>query len=180
VVRLGGDKSDWGFKALKQIVKLQLKLRNYGSVLSSYREMLRYIKSADPRNLHKVIVKIFELVSTSGEIALLQELFDTTHDALKHTNIDRLWFKTNPALKIQLLVNVVAELELDDELSFALSCCSLRHAVVAARDGGRARSTTRICSVLGSPQKLAWAISCGLPMDIACRRAANGVLDALV
>mmetsp|Transcript_7114 Transcript_7114/g.17077 ORF Transcript_7114/g.17077 Transcript_7114/m.17077 type:complete len:186 (+) Transcript_7114:604-1161(+) len=127
-----------------------------------------------------------------------KELFDATHDVLKHTNIDRLWFKTNPALKIQyahshnssmarlsrlpteLLVNVVAELELDDELSFALSCCSLRHAVVAARDGGRARSTTRICSVLGSPQKLAWAISCGLPMDIACRRAANGVLDALV
>mmetsp|Transcript_41107 Transcript_41107/g.101418 ORF Transcript_41107/g.101418 Transcript_41107/m.101418 type:complete len:144 (-) Transcript_41107:727-1158(-) len=72
VVRMGGDTGDWGFKALKQIVKLQLKLRNYESVRSSYREMLSYIKSADPRNLQKVILKIFEHVSTSGEIALLQ------------------------------------------------------------------------------------------------------------
>jgi len=96
VVRMEGDKGEWGFKALKQIVKLQLKLRDYVPMLASYREMLTYIKSAVTRNYsEKVINKILDLVSTSNEIALLQEFYGTTLDALKQANNDRLWFKTN-------------------------------------------------------------------------------------
>jgi hypothetical protein len=96
VVRMEGDKGEWGFKALKQIVKLQLKLKHHDKMLVSYREMLTYIKSAVTRNYsEKVINKILDLVSTSQDMSLLQEFYQTTLEALKQANNERLWFKTN-------------------------------------------------------------------------------------
>mmetsp|Transcript_11567 Transcript_11567/g.30108 ORF Transcript_11567/g.30108 Transcript_11567/m.30108 type:complete len:434 (-) Transcript_11567:290-1591(-) len=96
VVQMETEKGEWGFKALKQIVKLQFKLKNYKPMLESYREMLTYIKSAVTRNYsEKVINKILDLVSTSADMALLQEFYQTTLDALKQAQNERLWFKTN-------------------------------------------------------------------------------------
>ncbi|KAG8467559.1 hypothetical protein KFE25_000875 [Diacronema lutheri] len=96
VLRMEGDKGEWGFKALKQIVQLQLKLKNYPSMLESYREMLTYIKSAVTRNYsEKVINKILDLISTTNDMSLLHNVYGTTLDALKQANNERLWFKTN-------------------------------------------------------------------------------------
>lgn len=96
VVRMETEKGDWGFKALKQIVQLQLKLRDYPPMLESYREMLTYIKSAVTRNYsEKVINKILDLISTSNDMQLLHEVYGTTLEALKQANNERLWFKTN-------------------------------------------------------------------------------------
>eukprot|EP00303_Exanthemachrysis_gayraliae_P000203 CAMPEP_0206011440 /NCGR_PEP_ID=MMETSP1464-20131121/13222_1 /ASSEMBLY_ACC=CAM_ASM_001124 /TAXON_ID=119497 /ORGANISM="Exanthemachrysis gayraliae, Strain RCC1523" /LENGTH=433 /DNA_ID=CAMNT_0053385103 /DNA_START=9 /DNA_END=1310 /DNA_ORIENTATION=+ len=96
VLSMETDKGEWGFKALKQIVKLQFKLKIYDDMLKSYREMLTYIKSAVTRNYsEKVINKILDLVSASQDMALLQEFYQTTLGALKDANNDRLWFKTN-------------------------------------------------------------------------------------
>lgn len=96
VVNMESEKGEWGFKALKQIVKLQLKLKQYAPMLEAYREMLTYIKSAVTRNYsEKVINKILDLVSSSADMALLQEFYQTTLDALKQAKNERLWFKTN-------------------------------------------------------------------------------------
>lgn len=38
------EKGEWGFKALKQIVKLHFKLGNREGMVGSYRKMLTYIK----------------------------------------------------------------------------------------------------------------------------------------
>mmetsp|Transcript_17016 Transcript_17016/g.45923 ORF Transcript_17016/g.45923 Transcript_17016/m.45923 type:complete len:434 (-) Transcript_17016:352-1653(-) len=96
IVTMESEKGEWGFKALKQIVKLQFKLKNYAPMLESYREMLTYIKSAVTRNYsEKVINKILDLTSTSQDMKLLQEFYQTTLEALKQASNERLWFKTN-------------------------------------------------------------------------------------
>ena len=41
-----GEKGEWGFKAYKQMVKLQFKQKRYEAMMSSYKEMLTYIKCA--------------------------------------------------------------------------------------------------------------------------------------
>lgn len=96
VVRMEGDKGEWGFKSLKQIVTLQLKLKQHDEMLASYREMLTYIKSAVTRNYSELVInKILDLVSTSQDMALLQEFYQITLEALKQANNERLWVKTN-------------------------------------------------------------------------------------
>ena len=50
VVEMEQDKGDWGFKALKQMVKLQFQLGMYKESMKNYQKMLTYTKSAVTRN----------------------------------------------------------------------------------------------------------------------------------
>ena len=96
VVAMESDEGIWGFKALKQIVKLHFKLGNHAEMMLSYRKMLTYIRSAVTRNYgEKVINSILDAVSGSPDLALLQEFYETTLCALEEANNERLWFKTN-------------------------------------------------------------------------------------
>lgn len=73
-----------GFKALKQTVKLHYKLGNHKEMMEAYREMLTYIKSAVTRNYsEKCINKILDFVSSSQNLELLQEFYQTTLQALE-------------------------------------------------------------------------------------------------
>ncbi|RLN23096.1 COP9 signalosome complex subunit 2 [Panicum miliaceum] len=83
VVKMEPEKAEWGFKALKQTVKLYYKLGKYKEMMDAYREMLTYIKSAVTRNY------------TSQNFSLLQEFYQTTLKALEEAKNERLWFKTN-------------------------------------------------------------------------------------
>ena len=77
------------------IVKLQFKRGKWAEMMEAYRELLTYIKSAVTRNYsEKVINKILDLVSGSEQMALLQELYETTLTALQEAKNERLWFKT--------------------------------------------------------------------------------------
>lgn len=38
------EKGEWGFKALKQMTKINFKLGNYGEMMRTYKELLTYIK----------------------------------------------------------------------------------------------------------------------------------------
>merc|ERR1712087_462154 len=90
------SKGEWGFKAYKQMVKLQFKRARYTDMMSAYKEMLTFIKSAVTRNYsEKVINKALDLVSGSQQMDLLQELYETTLSALQEAKNERLWFKTN-------------------------------------------------------------------------------------
>ncbi|CAI5463643.1 unnamed protein product [Closterium sp. NIES-64] len=96
VVQMEGEKGEWGFKALKQTVKLHYREGRVAEMMAAYREMLTYIRSAVTRNYsEKCINKILDVVSTSQNLELLQEFYQTTLLALEEARNERLWFKTN-------------------------------------------------------------------------------------
>jgi COP9 signalosome complex subunit 2 len=96
VIGMEQEKGEWGFKALKQTVKLHYRLGNFSEMMTNYREMLTYIKSAVTRNYsEKCINSILDHVSSSSNTELLQEFYETTLKALEEAKNDRLWFKTN-------------------------------------------------------------------------------------
>ncbi|XP_075431750.1 COP9 signalosome complex subunit 2 isoform X3 [Ascaphus truei] len=94
VLELEGEKGEWGFKALKQMIKINFKLTNFPEMMNRYKQLLTYIRSAVTRNYsEKSINSILDYISTSK-----QEFYETTLDALKDAKNDRLWFKTNTKL----------------------------------------------------------------------------------
>ncbi|KAK2164863.1 hypothetical protein LSH36_58g18078 [Paralvinella palmiformis] len=95
----GKDKGEWGFKALKQMIKINFKLNNYDEMMDRYKQLLTYIKTAVTRNYsEKSINSILDYISTSKNMELLQNFYETTLEALKEAKNDRLWFKTNTKL----------------------------------------------------------------------------------
>ena len=73
-----------GFKALKQTVKLLYREGRFKEMMEAYREMLTYIKSAVTRNYsEKSINKILDVVSSSQNLELLQEFYQTTLGTLE-------------------------------------------------------------------------------------------------
>jgi len=90
-----GEKGEWGFKALKQMIKINFRLANYPEMMNRYKQLLTYIKSAVTRNhSEKSINSILDYISTSKQMELLQDFYETTLDALKDAKNERLWFKT--------------------------------------------------------------------------------------
>ncbi|KAI1713542.1 PCI domain-containing protein [Ditylenchus destructor] len=99
VLELETEKGDWGFKALKQMVKLSFNMEDYEAMLEHYRKLLEYIKSAVTKNYaEKSINSILDYVSVSKQTSLLQKFYEITLDALKGAKNERLWFKTNTKL----------------------------------------------------------------------------------
>ena len=95
----GKDKGEWGFKALKQMIKINFKLGHFDEMMKRYQQLLTYIKSAVTRNYsEKSINSILDYISTSKQMELLQNFYETTLDALKEAKNERLWFKTNTKL----------------------------------------------------------------------------------
>ena len=90
-----GEKGEWGFKALKQMIKINFRLQNYEEMMTRYKQLLTYIKSAVTRNhSEKSINSILDYISTSKQMELLQNFYETTLEALKDAKNERLWFKT--------------------------------------------------------------------------------------
>ncbi|TNN07120.1 COP9 signalosome complex subunit 2 [Schistosoma japonicum] len=94
-----GNKGDWGFRALKQMIKINFRLGRFDNMMENYKVLLTYIKSAVTRNYsEKSINSILDYVSTSKQMDLLQQFYITTLDALRESKNERLWFKTNTKL----------------------------------------------------------------------------------
>lgn len=91
----GGEKGEWGFKALKQMIKINFKLvrehnrisifdyasgtmvvffsfqSNYKEMMARYKQLLTYIKSAVTRNhSEKSINSILDYISTSKNVSI--------------------------------------------------------------------------------------------------------------
>lgn len=91
----GEQKGEWGFKALKQMIKIFFRQGNQQDMMKRYHQLLTYTKSAVTRNYsEKSINGILDYVSTSNNMDLLQEFYQTTLDALKISKNERLWHKT--------------------------------------------------------------------------------------
>uniref|UniRef100_A0A1D1YX05 COP9 signalosome complex subunit 2 n=1 Tax=Anthurium amnicola TaxID=1678845 RepID=A0A1D1YX05_9ARAE len=96
VVDTEQEKGDWGFKALKQMAKLSFKAGNYESTLKYYKQLLSYTKSAVTRNYsEKSINNILDFISSSQDMAFMEEFYSTTLNALEEAKNERLWVKTN-------------------------------------------------------------------------------------
>ncbi|KAG5446966.1 COP9/signalosome complex subunit Csn2 [Clonorchis sinensis] len=98
-IEASGVKGDWGFRALKQMIKINFKLGHFDVMMENYKTLLTYIKTAVTRNYsEKSINSILDYVSTSKQMNLLQMFYATTLDALREAKNERLWFKTNTKL----------------------------------------------------------------------------------
>jgi COP9 signalosome complex subunit 2 len=115
VPTLEKEKGDWGFKGLKQAIKLEFKLGLYDKVkllseaswcvLTSkaaehYAELLTYVKSAVTRNYsEKSINNILDYIEKGSEDDrarhCMEEFYSKTLESFQSTNNERLWLKTN-------------------------------------------------------------------------------------
>ncbi|KAM3071796.1 hypothetical protein ACMFMG_009654 [Clarireedia jacksonii] len=94
------DKGDWGFKGLKQAIKLEFKLGLYDKAVEHYRELLTYVKSAVTRNYsEKSINNILDYIEKGSEDEkarhCMEEFYSHTLQSFQSTNNERLWLKTN-------------------------------------------------------------------------------------
>lgn len=99
VLTMQNGETDWGFKALKRIVKLLFDLHHHDEAMRTYEELLGYTKTAVTRNVgEKGINSILDFVSTSKNWEILQRFYETTLETLKEARNERLWFKTSVKL----------------------------------------------------------------------------------
>ncbi|KAJ5357545.1 hypothetical protein N7541_004703 [Penicillium brevicompactum] len=112
------DKSEWGFKGLKQAIKLEFQLGRYSDVsacgrcccgdtdclsrqaVEHYRELLTYVKSAVTRNYsEKSINNMLDYIEKGSDDAktyeCMEEFYSLTLESFQNTNNERLWLKTN-------------------------------------------------------------------------------------
>lgn len=103
VPALEEEKGDWGFKGLKQAIKLEFKFGRYDSAVEHYKELLTYVKSAVTRNYsEKSINNMLDFIEkSSGDqkaYKYMEEFYSLTLNSFQSTNNERLWLKTNVKL----------------------------------------------------------------------------------
>ncbi|KAG2448992.1 hypothetical protein HYH02_005746 [Chlamydomonas schloesseri] len=96
VVEMEQEKGEWGFKSLKQLVKLHYKLGQYAKMMESYRLMLSYAEgSTITKNAsEKKINSLLDFMGGASDMQVLQEFYEATLKALEKAKNERLWFKT--------------------------------------------------------------------------------------
>ncbi|KAH8686087.1 putative COP9 signalosome complex subunit 2 [Tricladium varicosporioides] len=100
VPALESEKGDWGFKGLKQAIKLEFKLGQYERAVEHYTELLTYVKNAVTRNYsEKSINNILDYIEKGSEdeaaSRCMEEFYSQTLQSFQSTNNERLWLKTN-------------------------------------------------------------------------------------
>ncbi|KAK9479761.1 hypothetical protein V1514DRAFT_327334 [Lipomyces japonicus] len=98
VVELESEKGDWGFKALKQIVKILFhRGGDQTKTLKHYKQLLTYTKSAVTKNYsEKSLNNILDYVSIgSTDLSFMETFYSVTLEALEEARNERLWLKTN-------------------------------------------------------------------------------------
>ncbi|KAF2757308.1 PCI-domain-containing protein [Pseudovirgaria hyperparasitica] len=94
------EKGDWGFKGLKQAIKLEFKLKRYAKAAEHYQELLTYVKSAVTRNYsEKSINSMLDFIEKAAEDdeahQCMEKFYALTLESFQSTNNERLWLKTN-------------------------------------------------------------------------------------
>ncbi|KAI1772694.1 PCI-domain-containing protein [Hypoxylon cercidicola] len=105
---LESEKGDWGFKGLKQAIKLEFRLGRYDKAVEHYTELLTYVKSAVTRNYsEKSINNMLDYIEKESENEAAQkameQFYSLTLHCFQNTNNERLWLKTNIKLAKLLL-----------------------------------------------------------------------------
>jgi COP9 signalosome complex subunit 2 len=132
VPSLEESKGDWGFKGLKQAIKLLFALHRYEDAITHYKELLTYVKSAVTRNyseksINNMLDYIEKTASDATAYKCMEEFYSLTLETFQATNNERLALKTNVKL---------AKLYLDKKDYGALSAKVREiHAACAREDG---------------------------------------------
>ncbi|KAI0173595.1 PCI-domain-containing protein [Hypoxylon sp. FL1284] len=105
---LESEKGDWGFKGLKQAIKLEFRLGRYDQSVEHYTELLTYVKSAVTRNYsEKSINNMLDYIEkeSANQVAqrAMEQFYSLTLNCFQSTNNERLWLKTNIKLAKLLL-----------------------------------------------------------------------------
>jgi len=95
VIKMEKEKGEWGFKALKQIVKLLFKAGRFDEMMVRYTEFLGAMGCVTRNFSEQSINTILDFVSMSQDMDILQQFYETTLEVLKLAKNERLWFKTN-------------------------------------------------------------------------------------
>lgn len=103
VPALEPEKGDWGFKGLKQAIKLEFKLGRYDDAVQHYTELLTYVKSAVTRNYsEKSINNMLDFIEKNAEDEAanecMEKFYSKTLESFQATNNERLWLSTNTKL----------------------------------------------------------------------------------
>ncbi|KAK4457909.1 putative COP9 signalosome complex subunit 2 [Cladorrhinum samala] len=102
------EKGEWGFKGLKQAIKLEFKLKRYDKAIEHYQELLTYVKSAVTRNYsEKSIDNMLNFVEKGADnpaaVSYIEQFYSHTLQCFQSTNNERLWLKTSIKLAKLLL-----------------------------------------------------------------------------
>ncbi|KAJ9155376.1 COP9 signalosome complex subunit 2 [Pleurostoma richardsiae] len=102
------EKGDWGFKGLKQAIKLEFKLQRYDKAIEHYEQLLTYVKSAVTRNYsEKSINNMLDYIEKGSDdveaVKCMEKFYSLTLQCFQSTNNERLWLKTNIKLAKLLL-----------------------------------------------------------------------------
>ncbi|KAG5514017.1 hypothetical protein PMAC_000639 [Pneumocystis sp. 'macacae'] len=90
VILLETTKGNWGFRSLKQIMKLLFHL-GY-----KHDELLTYVKSSVTKNYsEKSIHNILDYISLDNDVKFMEEIYSITLDSLEEIKNERLLLKTN-------------------------------------------------------------------------------------
>ncbi|GAW16340.1 hypothetical protein ANO14919_057650 [Xylariales sp. No.14919] len=105
---LESEKGEWGFKGLKQAIKLEYRLGRYDKAVEHYTELLTYVRSAVTRNYsEKSINNMLDFIEKESETEAAQQcmerFYSLTLTCFQSTNNERLWLKTNIKLARLLL-----------------------------------------------------------------------------
>lgn len=102
------DKNEWGFKGLKQAIKLEFKLGQHDKAADHYAELLTYVKLAVTRNYsEKSINNMLDFIEKGADgpeaVKSMEKFYSLTLQSFQSTNNERLWLKTNIKLAKLLL-----------------------------------------------------------------------------
>ncbi|KAH7256226.1 PCI domain-containing protein [Fusarium tricinctum] len=102
------EKGEWGFKGVKQAIKLEFKLGQYDKAAEHYAELLTYVKSAVTRNyseksINNMLDYIEKGADGSDAVRCMEQFYSLTLQSFQSTNNERLWLKTNIKLAKLLL-----------------------------------------------------------------------------
>ncbi|RMZ89789.1 hypothetical protein DV736_g2994, partial [Chaetothyriales sp. CBS 134916] len=94
------EKGDWGFKGLKQAIKLEFALGRYDDAVKHYIELLTYVKSVVTRNyseksINNMLDYIEKTASDNTAFKCMEEFYSLTLDTFRQNNNERLALKTN-------------------------------------------------------------------------------------
>lgn len=101
-------KGEWGFKGLKQAIKLEFHHGKYAKVVEHYAELLTYVKSAVTRNYsEKSVNNMLDFIEKGAQddesAKCVEQVYSLTLDSFQNSNNERLWLKTNIKLAKLLL-----------------------------------------------------------------------------
>ncbi|KAL0490099.1 Cops2 [Acrasis kona] len=94
VLDMEEEKGQWGFKALKQMVKLNFRLNKYTDMLKRYKQLLDYMSIVTRNESETAINKVLNMVSSSTDQKLLSNVYSESLEALKKAGNEKLWFNT--------------------------------------------------------------------------------------